>query len=49
LAFDSTEILGSLIENLINTPLWLVIAVVGIALIYLGLYVTQGRRLRYRP
>lgn len=44
---DSTNVLGSLIENLINTPLWLVISVVGIALIYLGLYVTQ--RVGYRP
>ena len=36
MAFDSTEILGSLIENLINTPLWLIVAVVGDVLIYLG-------------
>ena len=48
-SLDSTRILGSLIENLINTPLWLTIAVVGIAPIYLGLYVTQRQRLRYRP
>ena len=46
-AFDSTQILGSLIENLINTPLWLVLAVAGIVLIYLGLYVTQRQRPRY--
>ena len=46
---DSTNVLLSLIENLINTPLWLILAVVGIVLIYFGLYVTQRRRLRYRP
>ena len=46
---DSTNVLLSLIENLINSPLWLIIAVVGIALIYLGLYVTQRQWLRYRP
>ena len=39
--FDSTDILRSLIENLVNTPLWLTLAVVGIVLIYFGLYVTQ--------
>ena len=48
-ASDSTQILLSLIENLINSPLWLVISVLGIALIYLGLYVTQRQRLSYRP
>jgi len=48
-SLDSPHILGSLIENLINTPLWLIIAVVGIALIYLGLHITQRQRLRYRP
>ncbi len=46
-AFDSTHILGSLIESLIGSPLWLILAVVGIALIYIGLYVTQRQRLRY--
>jgi hypothetical protein len=40
-ASDSTQILLSLIENLISTPLWLVIAVLGVMLIYLGLYITQ--------
>jgi uncharacterized membrane protein len=45
-SLDSTHILGSLIENLINSPLWLLLAVLGIALIYLGLYVTQWQRLR---
>ncbi len=45
----STQILLSLIENLINSPLWLIISVVGIALIYLGLYITQRQRLGYRP
>ncbi len=42
-------VLLSLIENLVNSPLWLIIAVVGIALIYFGLYITQRQRLRYRP
>ncbi len=46
---DSTNVLRSLIENLINSPLWLILAVVGIVLIYFGLYVTQRQRLRYRP
>ncbi len=46
-ASGSTQILLSLIENLINNPLWLLISVVGIALIYIGLYVTQ--RPTYRP
>ncbi len=48
-ASGSAQILGSLIKNLINTPLWLAISVVGIALIYLGLYMTQRQRLGYRP
>lgn len=46
---DSTNVLLSLIENLVNSPLWLIIAVVGIALIYFGLYIAQRQRLRYRP
>ncbi len=46
---DSTRILGSLIENLLTTPLWLILAVLGVALIYLGLYVTQRQGLRHRP
>ncbi len=46
--FDSTQILGSLIENLVNSPLWLIISVVGIVLIYFGLYITQRQRLKYR-
>ena len=45
---DSTNVLRSLIENLMNNPLWLIIAAVGVVLIYFGLYVTQRRRLRYR-
>lgn len=48
-AFGSTQILLGLIENLLNSPLWLIILVLGVALIYLGLYVTQRQRLRYRP
>jgi uncharacterized membrane protein len=45
--FDSRNVLLSLIENLINSPLWLIVSVIGIALIYLGLYITQRQRLRY--
>ncbi len=48
-ASGSTQILGSLIENLMNSPLWLLISVIGIVLIYLGLYMTQRQRLGYRP
>jgi hypothetical protein len=44
-ASGSTQILLSLIGNLLNSPLWLIISVVGIALIYLGLYVTQRQGL----
>ncbi len=47
-ASGSTQILGSLIENLVNNPLWLVISLVGVALIYFGLYITQRQKLRYR-
>lgn len=47
--FDSADILRSLIENLITTPLWLTLAVVGILLLYIGLYITQRQRPRYRP
>ena len=45
--FDSTDILGSLVENLVNTPLWLTLAVVGIVLIYFGLYIAQRQRPRH--
>lgn len=41
LLFDPAEVLRSLIENLINTPLWLTLTLVGLGLIYLGLYITQ--------
>ncbi len=47
-ASGSTQILLSLIENLINSPLWLIISVGGVVLIYFGLYITQKQRLRYR-
>jgi uncharacterized membrane protein len=47
-ASGSMQILLSLIENLLNSPLWLIISVVGIALIYFGLYMTQRQRLKYR-
>ena len=45
--FDSTAILGSLVDNLVNTPLWLALAVAGIVLIYFGLYVAQRQRSRH--
>lgn len=48
-SLDSTNVLLSLIQNLVNSPLWLILAVVGIVLIYFGLYITQRQRLRYRP
>ncbi len=44
---DSTSILGSMIETLMNSPMWLVLAVLGVALIYVGLYVTQRQGPRY--
>ena len=42
---DSTNVLRSLIENLTNSPLWLILAVVGVVLIYFGPYITQRQRL----
>ncbi len=48
LLFDPTEVLRSLIENLISTPLWLTLTLVGLGLIYLGLYLTQ-RKVPRRP
>ncbi len=42
--FDPTEVLTGLLENLINTPLWLALVVVGTVLIYFGLYITQRQR-----
>jgi hypothetical protein len=39
--FDPTEVLRSLIENLIDTPLWLTLTLVGIGLVYFGSYTTQ--------
>lgn len=44
----STNILRSLIENLVNNPLWLTLAVIGVALIYFGLYTTQRQRFGHR-
>ena len=48
LLFNPTEVLRSLIENLINTPLWLTLTLGGIGLVYSGLYIAQrqvpGRR-----
>jgi hypothetical protein len=41
---DSTDILGGLIETVIATPLWLTLTVVGVVLIYLGLFITQQQR-----
>jgi hypothetical protein len=48
LLFDPAEVLRSLFETLINTPLWLTLTLVGIGLIYLGLYITQQRVPRRR-
>ena len=48
LLFDPAEVLRSLIENLIATPLWLTLTLVGLGLIYLGLYITQRRVPRRR-
>src|SRR5215212_3707648 len=49
LLFDPTEVLRSLVENLLESPIWLTLTLVGIGLIYLGLYTTQrqvsGRRM----
>jgi uncharacterized membrane protein len=42
--FDSTDILRSLIETVINTPLWLALTGIGIVLIYFGLYISQRQR-----
>ena len=43
------DILESLIRTLISTPLWLALTVVGLLLIYLGLFVTQQQRPRRQP
>jgi hypothetical protein len=43
LLFDPAEVLRNLVENLLASPLWLTLTLVGIALIYLGLYTTQRR------
>jgi predicted PurR-regulated permease PerM len=48
LLFDPAEVLRSLIENLVSTPLWLTLTLVGLGLIYLGLYMTQRRVPRRR-
>jgi uncharacterized membrane protein len=47
--FASTDILKSLIETVIARPLWLTLSVVGVVLIYLGLFVSQRQRLGRRP
>ena len=41
LLFDPAEVLRKLVENLLASPLWLTLTLVGIGLIYLGLYITQ--------
>jgi hypothetical protein len=41
LLFDLAKVLRSLIENLLDTPLWLALTFFGIRLIYLGLYTMQ--------
>ena len=43
LLFDPSEVLRNLVENLLASPLWLTLTLVGIGLIYLGLYTTQRR------
>jgi hypothetical protein len=48
LLFDPAEVLRSLIENLVSTPLWLTLTLVGLGLIYLGLYITQRQSLGRR-
>ncbi len=47
--FDSTDILRSLIEAVITSPLWLALTVIGIVLIYFGLYITQRQRPGRQP
>jgi len=42
--FDSMYILRSLIETTISTPLWLALSVVGVGLIYLGLFISLRQR-----
>ena len=39
--FDSTDIFTSLIETVITNPLWLTLMVIGVVLIYLGLFITR--------
>ncbi len=48
LLFDPAEVLRSLLENLLANPLWLTLTLVGIGLIYLGLYITQRQAPRLR-
>ena len=48
LLFDPAEVLRNLVENLLASPLWLTLTLVGIGLIYLGLYITQRQISRRR-
>ena len=48
LLFESTEVLRSLLENLLGNPLWLTFTLVGIGLVYLGLFITQRQALGRR-
>jgi hypothetical protein len=48
LLFEPTEVLRSLLENLLGSPLWLTLTLVGIGLIYLGLFITQRQALGHR-
>jgi hypothetical protein len=41
---DSADVLTSLIGSVISNPLWLILIVVGVGLIYLSLYMTQRQR-----
>ena len=47
--FDSMYILKSLIETTVSTPLWLALTVIGVGLIYLGLFVAQRQRPKDQP
>jgi uncharacterized membrane protein len=46
---DSTDVLWTLLQTVIATPLWLTLTVVGILLIYLGLLVSNQHRARRQP
>ena len=41
--FEPTEVLRGIIEGLASSPLWLALTLIGLGLIYFGLYLTQRR------